>query len=223
MGCDIHFAVDVRKNGIWQTADKWEGRGPIHEFYGDRNYDLFAILGNVRNGYGFGGIPTGSGFAPMTDQRGIPDDASPEYREWAASWAGDGHSHSFCTIAEIQAYDWTQTTKKQGWVGPRGYCRFKVNGSPDSWSGGVSGPGIQHVSNQDMEDFIARHSKSGKFDKWAFYHEKDEPFSRHGIYTQVHWEIPYYRAGKQFLSEVLPRLWRLGAPEDVRCLFFFDN
>ena len=42
-------------------------------------------------------------------------------------------------------------------------------------------------------------------------------------YTKVEWEEPYYRGATYFLSETLPRLWRLGPPDDVRIVFWFEG
>lgn len=229
MGCDIHFYVERRVDGKWVTADKWgkdedDNNRTVSlggSYYGDRNYDLFAILANVRNGHGFAGVKTGEGFVPISEPRGIPNDASSEYRAYAESWGMYGHSHSYLTVAEIMAYDWTQTTKKQGWVTRKQYARYKVRGAPDSWSGGVSGGGVQHVSNADMEK-LDLNIKTGKYDPWKQFHASNDSFIT-STYTLVSWEIPYYEAGTTFLSRTLPRLWRLGAPDDVRCVFFFDN
>ena len=73
MGTDIHLVVQVRRDGAWHFVDI-----PKEERYGNildhRWYDLFSILGNVRNGYGFAGVTTGSGFVPISDQRGLPKD-----------------------------------------------------------------------------------------------------------------------------------------------------
>lgn len=229
MGCDIHFFVERRVDGKWKTADEWQ-RGKYDAtrivprgdgYYGNRNYDLFAILANVRNGRGFAGIKTGEGFVPMSEPRGIPDDACPEYRAYAESWGDDGHSHSYLTVAEIMAYDWTQATKKQGWVTRKQYARYKINGAPDSWSGGVMGGSVKHVSNEEMEALDVD-INTGKYNPLAQFYASDDAFIT-SIYTSVSWGIPYYEAGAEFLGCTLPRLWRLGAPDDVRCVFFFDN
>ena len=60
MGCDIHPAIEYRQDGAWKAVlfpnkhfGKYEGEP---EFTAKidigRDYDLFAILGNVRNGLG---------------------------------------------------------------------------------------------------------------------------------------------------------------------------
>ena len=103
--------------------------------YDQRDYALFAILADVRNGL--------DEFTPIAEPRGVPDDASPEYRAEVAVWSGDGHSHSWLTLKELQAYDWHKTT-----------CT------------GESG---------------------------------------------------------EFVEQVIPMLAELGAPDDVRIVFFFDN
>ena len=38
-----------------------------------RDYNSFAVLGDVRNGLGFAGVKTGEGFNYITARRGLPD------------------------------------------------------------------------------------------------------------------------------------------------------
>lgn len=226
MGCDIHFYVETLVDGVWKTADSWEMEYealsvPYQKaFYSDRNYDLFAIFADVRNGFGFAGTPTGRGFVPISAPRGIPADCCQEYRDAVAHWNGDGHSHSFLLVSEFQSYDWTQTTVKSGWVTRSQYARFKINGEPNSWCGMISGMSVQHISNSKME---ALDQKNGKYNPWAQFHAKEDGLIANKEYTQIEWEVSYHHAAKGFLAETLPRLWRLGAPDKVRCLFFFDN
>ncbi|WP_206689631.1 hypothetical protein, partial [Streptococcus pseudopneumoniae] len=40
----------------------------------NRNYDLFGIIGNVRNGTGFAGVVLGTGWPSIADHRGLPED-----------------------------------------------------------------------------------------------------------------------------------------------------
>jgi hypothetical protein len=56
MACDIHFYVERRVNGTWESCDRWEpdeyypGRTSCKtSYYPGRNYHLFAILADVRN------------------------------------------------------------------------------------------------------------------------------------------------------------------------------
>ena len=237
MGCDIHLYVERRENDKWISADTWYpdeddperksvykwGPGISREagpFYSSRNYNLFAILADVRNGRGFAGCDTGDGFVPIAAPRGVPEDASPEYRQAVTDYGCVGHSHSYITVAELLAYDWTQNTTIRGWVSPREFARFYLDGRPKSWSVGVSGGGIQHISNDEMLALIMG-------SKPAFtcqdYHamEREPPIAQ--TYTKVSWETRYYEECREFLSETMPRLWRLGRPEEVRIVFFFDS
>lgn len=76
------------------------------EGYSGRNYNLFAILANLRNGRGFAGVLTGEPTVPIDAPRGVPDDASLAYRNEVDNWGTDGHSHSWFSLHELLAYDW---------------------------------------------------------------------------------------------------------------------
>lgn len=236
MGCDIHFYVEKKVDGKWVTADTWyddkyspgektiypedfmdRTKGPI---YYDRNYDLFGILANVRNGSGFAGVDTGNGFVPIHELRGVPEDSCQEILKSAADWDADGHSHSWATVQELMEYDWTRTTKKRGWVSPKEFGRFVLEGRPSSWSGMVSGGGIEHLSNEEMMKHI---SPAGEKFTWRDFHAMKEEGVFSSKYTQVEWQVHYYESARNFLSETLPKLWRMGKPEDVRCVYWFDN
>lgn len=179
------------------------------EPYGGRNYDLFGMLANVRNGSGFAGVDTGDGFKPIAMPRGVPEDASQYYKNEVASWGEDGHSHSYFTLDELEAYDWEgQTTKHRGWVNKEQYEIFKENGKPSSWSGGVSGGRVSHISNSEMDKISA---------------DGDHEYS---YYTQVEWEETYAESAGSFLTETLPKLRELKSMkgvDDIRLVFFFDN
>lgn len=236
MGCDIHFYVEKKVDGKWVTADTWyddkynpgqksiypedfmdRTKGPI---YSDRNYDLFGILANVRNGSGFAGVNTGNGFVPIHELRGVPEDSCEEIRNSSEEWDADGHSHSWVTVQELMEYDWTRTTTKRGWVSPKEFGRFVLEGKPSSWSGGVGGGGIEHITNEEMMKHI---SPGGEKFEWRDFHAmKDDAFLSMK-YTQVEWKVHYYESGRTFLSETLPKLWRMGKPENVRCVYWFDN
>lgn len=155
MGCDIHFYVERRVDGRWTTADTWEpskydDTGGLHvdykkAFYSSRNYDLFGILADVRNGRWFAGVDTGEGFVPISAPRDLPDDVTPDVRRASDDWGGDGHSHSFFTVAELLAYDWTQTTVHRGWVDPVNWAQHRDNGKPRTWAGDVGGGPVVKV------------------------------------------------------------------------------
>lgn len=235
MGCDIHFYVERRENGCWVTADTWEkdevfvGELTVtHEdkFYSGRNYNLFAILANVRNGSGFAGVKTGDGFNYIAEPRGIPDDASSLYKSETFRWGGNGHSHSWLTVQELMDFNWTQVSVLQGVVDLRNWARWKLFGRPEEYSGGVFGRSIRTIDETEFHSIVLEELGTDPMYKlsWA----KGPVALRvakkfKDTYTSVLWEVPYYTCGGAFLSETLPRLWRLGSPEEVRILFFFDN
>lgn len=74
--------------------------------YTNRNYGLFAILADVRNGTGFAGVKTGEPTTPIDLPRGLPDDASEVYLAEVEHWGVDGHSHTYFTLAELLDHDW---------------------------------------------------------------------------------------------------------------------
>ncbi|EAF5380719.1 hypothetical protein C2890_14200 [Listeria monocytogenes] len=107
MGCDIHLMVEVkdRKTNQWTEYDVADG---AIKFIG-RNYNLFGILANVRNGFGFAHIDTGDAFIPISNPRGVPKDASKSYLSFVEDWGTDGHSHSFLNLDELQNFEWEES------------------------------------------------------------------------------------------------------------------
>jgi len=218
MGCDIHLYVEKR------VGDKWEavpGPNPWHGMWDDepeerlndwiwdgRHYDLFAIMANVRNGYGFAGCDTGDGFVPIAMPKGLPDDVSPAIKASADGWGCDGHSYSWLTLRELQEYDWNRVTKHRGIVSEAEYLEFKKNGKPESWCGGVSGPNVVHVSPAQMDDIVAGN----------VVREEGKQY-----YTKVEWEETYRETVGFIVDEILQKMAELGGPDDVRLVFWFDS
>ena len=176
------------------------------EPYDGRNYDLFAILANVRNGYGFAGVDTGDGFKPIAMPKGVPNDASKYYKLLVKQWDGDGHAHSYFTLDELEKYDWNQKTIRRGVVDFKEYKVFKKKGRPNNWSGAVIGQNVKNVSNKEMEKV------------------KEDP--NRSYFTQVSWILTYKEAVGSFFTKTIPQLRKLSKNKDVldiRILFFFDN
>lgn len=226
MGCDIHMHYEIEKNGYWQHLD-WEKEFQIgtyddgspkrdydkifnHPLYIGRNYDLFAILANVRNGRGFAGVETGTGFKPISMPRGLPVDCTSGVKEQSENWGLDGHSHSWMLLSELLAFDYdNQFTVQYGVVDEAEYVQWKEVGKPKSWCGGVSGRSIKHVSNGLMEGYI-----TGDF-------QKEEGIE---YYTKVQWRESYRESVGPQWFETLEYLKRLGVDStQVRLVFWFDN
>jgi hypothetical protein len=121
-------------------------------WYSDRNYVVFAILGNVRNGHGFAGVYTHDPIPYISSDRGIPDDATTQA---LAELSGD-HSATWCTLAEIMDYPWRAPMHRGGVVTLEEYQRCRIAGErPSSWSAGITGHGIVTVSPRDADAILA--------------------------------------------------------------------
>lgn len=249
MGCDIHLYVETRHaDGTWKTADKWKSDEYDEDsnvltvdykdqFYSDRNYNLFSILADVRNGSGFAGVKTGEGFNVIAPPRGVPADACPEYLAYQKEYGCGGHSHGYLTVAEIMAFDWTQTTMLCGWVSPTSWARWRDYGSPDDWCGEVGGRDVRHFDASDFEAAWQKLRAEREYPETRYAYAHLNPNRDEGRdiarfveilgggspYTHVSWQKQYYECCKDFLGTTMPRLWALGEPEDVRITFFFDN
>ena len=108
MGCDIHHVVEKRNaetgkwEAVWPTGPHKNGGYyfPEAEAGGHRiwrNYDIFAVLADVRNR---------GGIVPISEPRGVPHDASDVARDMIDYQGLDAHSHSFVTLGELLRYDW---------------------------------------------------------------------------------------------------------------------
>lgn len=233
MGCDIHLYVERKVDGVWQSADQWEPNEYADEgedgleipyqkrFYSGRNYDLFGILADVRNGRGFAGVDTGDGYVPMDDPRGLPEDVSPQVKADSDHWGSDGHSHSWFTVSELLAYDWTRTTKLRGWIDAATFWSWerisRARGdSPRGWCGGISGGDVRKVTEDEMRELLKPYGTD-----WSAEDRIKEELR--SVYCQCEWEQPYYKTVREFWSNTMPRLLHLGKPDEVRIVFFFDN
>lgn len=206
--------------------------------YSGRNYDLFAILANVRNGFGFAGIPTGEGFVPIDMPRGLPEDVSAIVKAISDAWDCDGHSHSFLTLRELLDYDWEgQSTVTYGTVGEKEYEGYKENGMPPSWCGAMMGRNILNVDHETMDKII-----SGEMEREKVMVGEEEMEASY--VTKVKWNVTYADSCRWFLNNTIPKLKAMceefaekdedGRPknrqgiiaetaDDLRLVFFFDN
>ena len=172
MGCDIHIAIQCQEpdgqwaNVPWQHVWSFKGADAAVEgipvapdVFRNRNYDLFGILANVRNGSGFAGIKTGEGWPSIAPDRGWPEGFSveslgpdPRYPQGGNRDLGD-HSFTWVSLDELKAFDWDGTgTWIYGVVPADEYERLSVaGGRPRSYCGGISGPGIRTYEPDDYK------------------------------------------------------------------------
>jgi hypothetical protein len=218
-----------------RIGDKWEKVGdvfinswyrdeyPIDKFntpmtehpYDNRNYMLFAVLADVRNGYGFAGVKTHEPVKPLFADRGVPANASTEYKQIVAEWDCDGHSHTYATVAELQAVDWSSIyVDCTGLLDVDEYERIRNTGeNPESWCANASGYYVQHVTPEVYE----REYRNVILDEPT---NADEMMS---VYIRWSWKEKLSDALSEFIETSLPQLEMLGPPEDTRIVFFFDN
>jgi hypothetical protein len=160
MGSDIH-GVFQRKSaeGDWRDVPS--------TFEENRHYLLFAWLGDVRNGFGCAGIPTHTAVEPLSSQRGYPEDfvvmgdkhpttkedlneCDQEYFDPKDpyKWMGD-HSHSWVSAKEVLEAT-PPKILRTGVIPLAEFKKWDGETGPESWIGGIDGPGILVSSPSDI-------------------------------------------------------------------------
>jgi len=201
MGTDIHLAAEVFRDGKWHLVDI--------DLPCNRNYRAFAILADVRNGYGFAGMDTGEPVIPISYPRGFPEDISEELDKmllsndedddfWYAEeqrdppsddeeeiepiWLGD-HSFSWVTLEELLNYDLDAAVTLRGKVPPETVQHWEEKREPP---GNVTA----YTSNPD--------------------------------WVTLEWQRPL-RESAPLITELIDALKPLGEPSKVRIVFGFDS
>lgn len=142
MGTDIHGFLESR----WSIDRPWFRECEIED---SRNYVVFAVLADVRNGYGFAGVETHQPLRPIAEARGLPQDHTTGYGEDVGYEFGD-HSFSWLTLTEIDEWSgWDQTLHERGWIERKQYAAWLEHlGVPtNGWSGGVGGGSVIHADH----------------------------------------------------------------------------
>ncbi len=85
MGCDIHICLEEKVGECWIMHPNCPRP--------HRDYDLFALIANVRNK---------TGLVPYSHPRGLPPDISSGAREYFNSMKADAHSASWLTVLEFK-------------------------------------------------------------------------------------------------------------------------
>lgn len=160
MGTDIHGIFQKRTGNTWEDVTS--------EYSEGRHYMLFAWLGDVRNGFGFAGVPTHERIEPLSSRRGFPEDfkitdgdyhpisenalrgrraeywedidSDVESEERLMMWMGD-HSHTWLSGDEILNGN-TPKILRTGIVSRNFFDKWDGVSQPEEWSGGISGKDI---------------------------------------------------------------------------------
>lgn len=163
MGCDIHMMVEVKKTinndekwvsydhfrknpyfGVFDDEDELERV----DLYSSRNYVTFSQLCGVRS-Y-FDDSPR------ISNPRGVPSDSCNYISDEVKKWDGDGHSHSFATLAEIIAFRANLApTKFKGMISQQQARELDNEGKkPESWCGWTSNDSYVHREWEDVVDAL---------------------------------------------------------------------
>ena len=240
MGTDIHAYLEKKnKKGKWEFVKRF----PI-----DRKYNLFSVLANVRNGYGFAGVKTSDGFNPISKPKGLPEDVSKITKKESDSLGVDGHSHSWLTLKEIEEFDWSQKAIIYGLVTLDKYINFLKNNEKFSvYYGWSSGPGVCIIEyTNETREFILDEIKNGKTNdeiekkiiekikkleirsggettfKNDNYFYVQPPKDLENLYIKASWEETYEEATN--IEIIINSLKEEKEESDnIRIVFFFDN
>lgn len=217
MGCDIHMTIEVRDGDKWRRVDKcpprpcwcdgkiadhWKcgGTGIDESPYHDRNYAVFAALANVRND---------GNIKPISEPRGLPDDCTHGVGEEDDFEHGD-HSFTWLLLSEVLAYPWNAEIQDEGFVPAAAFDEWDKagrKGPPKTWSAGVGGGSVRHVTNAEMRRRI---------DQPCPWQAMESP------YTLIRWSVPLSQYARHFLA-FAESLRAVGDPASVRLVFGFDS
>jgi hypothetical protein len=162
MGTDIHAVFQKQVDGgAWVDIPT--------DYQGERDYQLFAVLADVRNGYGFAGIVTGGRVEPIALPRGLPDmfvlttdgehpvdslELMGRYAKYHddgepfSIWMGD---HSFSWLYGREMLEWFKgapTVEHTGIVDRATFEVWDGKSCPREWCGDIEGPNVFKVNDE---------------------------------------------------------------------------
>lgn len=133
MGTDVHMYIEQNlpvKYGAeerhWVSRDVRSIDGRLLRVYSSRSYEVFSIIGSVRNdGY----------IEPIDACRGVPEDSCQFIQDMVAANRDWTHSLSYVTLAELLEYlaDHPKVVRA-GMISPEQAARLDNEGiTPTSW------------------------------------------------------------------------------------------
>lgn len=238
MGCDIHTFAEIRRD--YDGKSTWHAvKEPVFEDayyradaeigirntpysstpYKGRNYDLFALLAGVRNS-------SLDPITPISEPRGVPEDASKRWKKYVERWGSDLHSTSYFTVAELKAATeaFDQTIHDDALISIGQYKAIRESGftiTPDTWWGGDN---ARKVTTDEADEML----------------DRGDDVSSERISVSYRWETPMRERVGFFVEKTIPALERLAPfvgphpgwnqPDTrerdltaVRLVFGFDN
>jgi len=209
MGTDIHAVMEIEKDGKWEQ----DLTGVVPEY---RNYNLFAIMADVRNGYGFAGCVTGKAVEPISKPKGLPDGYDDEECY--------GHSASYLSGKEIADYiDKNKTTLKthQGIMSIETYIQWKQSDDvePNSYCGGITG--VEVVDEDNLSE-ILKGLGYNLLDVLNDQKNVDIKASRE-IYVKATWTTNLFYTTPELIEMLNDMKVKSDDLERVRVVFWFDS
>ena len=212
MGTDIHLATEVRVEGIWSyypSMLRWDDEGFNYDNDPScRQYSLFALLADVRNGFGFAGIVTHTPLEPLFPGRGLPEDRdTTTYNEADenAPWLGE-HSFTWADFYELKEVNWDDTYIVTTGVVLAARAKLMKDGEqPEEYSTSVMGQGIETFK------CLGEWEESG--------HPEDKS------YIQCYWHHNPFKncAFRRWVDGGLTEIADKFGPANVRVLMGFDS
>lgn len=219
MGCDIHLRIQVQNGEAWEDVpyktEPWQPRDtddaygqqqwrlfderhgePLPDAFDARNYNLFGMLADVRNG------TWGDEWPVLKPPSGLPDGIDIE----AEPWLGD-HSFTTLTLEELESYGWDSIqVNGRGCVSAEVYAQTPKGDRPSSYSAGAGGGS---VVTYEPEEWEARGRKP--------------QFHGESSYVWARWSQTARQGSRDWPGLVLPRLREIAAGRPLRLLVGFDN
>lgn len=190
MGCDIHTHVEIKKQNKWVHLDE------VPEEFNIRNYSTFSILAGVRSSFNT---------KPISEPKGISEDASKETKTDIEKWDGDGHSHSYLTLNKLDTFDLTDYKKTKVKVLKAFYDAFIEFGGvlPKEMS-------VEEIKPGDIRECFQEAIEPTVLIKWL--DTKNE---------ETYIDSPIIK-GIEKLKEIAKKN-NISNYKDIRIVFFFDN
>src|SRR5690606_33110864 len=154
---------------------------------------------------------------PISEPRGIPEDATNKWLKMCELWQGDMHSHSYLHVSDFNNFDWNQETIEKVNIPLKTFEEVKDTRSKPSWTGWNDGSEIiiieEAVANKILngEDIIlTRRDASGKI-------IKSKPASMWSVYVEYHRSVSYSEWFEHKIKDTVEPLRKLAEEyEDVR-------
>jgi len=194
MGCDIHFYVERKIDEEWvQQFNPNQEKKWDKYWYDGRSYWLFSLLAGVRGP-----------FEAFSEPRGLPHGLSKGLETEWEQWKGNGHTPSYYSLTELLEHQ-HKPMNFTGFVDVKNYKRFKKTGKPDDWYHDLYKKKV--ISNHEMDRIM---------NLMAFW-DGDDP------YTEIVWEGVTQDIAEGFWKSLEPIKELDPNPENIRCVFWFDN